>query len=226
MDRKDQFVKNTLVSGITNFTHSFSDASSAAKKESYDENYDKYYHKAYDKAMKENAISNSIYISVTGIQEMSKYEVLAVIEDATITETEEQKNEGIYAWTRYKGKGIYTVDLEKSEILVDHANYYVSIRIPHPVFSYIPLVEETEKMLYIDNRKQYFFFPKKDTKTGLDIRDQQSSKAHDQIYNSIKNNNSYYEKANEFAISSLTNLVKSLNPDIADKLTIDISFND
>ena len=36
----------------------------------------------------------------------------------------------------------------------------------------------------------------------------------------------YVKKADDFAKSSLSNLVKTLNPDIAEKLNIEISFND
>lgn len=220
------FVKNTLVSGIANFAHSFSEASETKQEEAYHLYYDDAYNKAYEKAMKENAISNNVYISVNSIKEMSKYEVLTVIEDATVMETEEQKKLGIYSWTRCKGKGVFTVDLSQSEILVDHSNYYISIKIPHPKFTYVPLNDKIETLFYIDTRKVLFVFPKKDTKTGLNIYDQQKSAANEKIYNSIKNNNDYVKKADDFAKSSLSNLVKTLNPDIAEKLNIEISFND
>ena len=218
-------LKDLFLSSVSNFTKSYSVASEKAKDESYQKSYEIAKEKAYEKAKKENAIHNDVYISVDQIREMSKFEVFTVFEYATIVETPEQKKNNIYVWTQFKGKGEFSVDLEQSEILVDHANYYVSIKIPHPTLTYVPLLEETENFLYRDERTEFLFFPKKDNKTGSNIYREQKSKGNSEIIDKL-NSKEYFDKANEAAISRLTDLVKLLNSEIADKLVIEIEFND
>ena len=168
-------------------------------------------------------IHNDVYISVDQIREMSKYEVFSVIEYATVIESETQKEKGIYAWSQYEGKGEFSVDLEQSEILVDHANYYVSIKIPHTTMTYVPI--NSKDLLYQDDRKNLGIFPKKDSDTGFDIPQELESKGNSEIYKKL-NSKEYFDKADEAAISRLTDLVKLLNSEIADKLVIEIEFND
>ena len=218
-------LKDLFLSSVSNFTKSYSVASEKAKDESYQKSYEIAKEKAYEKAKKENAIHNDVYISVDQIREMSKYEVFSVIEYATVIESETQKEKGIYAWSQYEGKGEFSVDLEQSEILVDHANYYVSIKIPHPTLTYVPLLEETENFLYRDERTEFLVFQKKDNKTGSNIYREQKSKGTSEILDKL-NSKEYFDRADEAAISRLTDLVKLLNSEIADKLVIEIEFND
>ncbi len=197
--------------------------------------YQKFYDKAFDNAEKAHHVSNRAFISIDGLREMQKLEVLPVSEVSYQVEEQEEK-EGIQgaisgitdffnkdntSWLEVPGKGVFTVDLQAAEFIIDAQRQLVLIRIPGPELFNFTLDYENVEVLYFDEGG----ILKNSAKYGVDKAVEQLQNAELEMIQRISNNQELYQQAQTAAGNMLTSLVKELNPQLPD-LTVEVEFLD
>ncbi|MBR2726414.1 MAG: DUF4230 domain-containing protein, partial [Solobacterium sp.] len=184
-------------------------------RESSANSHEEYYSKGYETALNNYHISDDVTISLGEIREISKLEVLKVVKDDYVIETDTQRMQGIHCWTQYRGIGTFTVNLQASEFIVDSQEHYVLVHIPEPEMSFHLDEEFTKVALYMDGTINipYINVSLNDGsyKEGVAIAEEQQKRAYENIRNSILNNQQYYLDAKNAAEEQIINLIKTLN---------------
>ena len=159
-------------------------------------------------------------INFKSIQEKSELTVLSICVNKTINENEADNDMGISASTTFSGKGTYTVDLGKSEFLVDNVRYILVIKTPR-----IQLNRDHFTLEY-NNVKQNFFnnsFADNSIKDGVTMAEKHYKEAYSSIYKTIISNPHFYSNAESAAKRLIENYAKSINQDIPDlKVIVEI----
>lgn len=190
---------------------------------------------AYDTALEKYKTTNNAFIKVDEIRNISDFRVLTVIEEEAITQSDEYTRQGITYWTRYRGKGVFSVNLQASEFIVDKENMYVLVRIPEPeLTSFNIMHDSTTDLFYKDKTLKLPLFAKLDINNGsinngdysigVNLAQNQEERAAIAIKNKITSKQSYYQSARKSAESQLTKLIKNLSNDQNDQITVEIEF--
>ena len=203
--------RSTISSGVKSAIRNYS----YAKEEKRAEAKEYAYNKAYEFAIKNNQATNEVYISTQEIKETANLQVLAVLEREVVTQTEEEKNDITY-WILYEGKGIYTVNLQISEFIIDQERHYVLARIPKPELEIYYGKEEiklnTKKGLGDGSDKK-----------GSDMLRGARERAQQTIREKIETNKEYSVKAEAEAKTQIEKLIKLFNSSVED-LKVDVKF--
>lgn len=219
----DMFAVGTAAAG-----ESFVQAEGETEKEIYQLFYDG----AYDRAEQAHHVSNRAAISIDRLREIQQLEVLPVSEVSYQVEAAEE-TEGIQAtiaglfnqdntsWLEVPGNGVFTVDLQAGEFIIDAERQLVLLRIPSPELSNFTLDYENVEVLYFDEGGVF----KNSAKYGVDKAVEQLQNAELDMVQRISNNQELYKRARDIAQDMLTRLVKQLNPQLPD-LTVEVEFLD
>lgn len=197
--------------------------------------YQSFYDTAYNRAEKAHHVSNRVSVSIDSLREIQELEVLAVSEVSYQVETPEEQ-EGIQgaitgitglfnrdseSWLEVPGNGVFTVDLQAGEFIIDAERQLVLIRIPSPELSNFTLDYENVEVLYFDEGGVF----KNSAKYGVDKAVEQLRNAELDMVQRISNNQELYKRARDIAKDMLTRLVKQLNPHLPD-LAVEVEFLD
>lgn len=211
------------------------DSFSTAKDEVAEEVYQIFYKKSYDDAEKAYHVSNKVSIRLGNLSEEQKLEVLKV-SDVTY-ETPDPKDQswlenlmgsvigffdaGVISWLEVPGNGVFTVNLQAGEFIVDEERQYVLIRVPYPELTEFSIDYENVELLLFEKGGAF----KNSAKYGVDKAREQLQSAELRMMQSVNNNQEFYKRARESTERMLVNLVKQLNPQHPD-LSVRIEFID
>lgn len=211
------------------------DSFSTAKDEAAEEVYQFFYDKSYDAAEKAHHVSNNVSISIGDLREEHKLEVLKVSDVAY--ETPDPKDQswledlianitGIFdaeviSWLEVPGNGVFTVNLQAGEFIIDEERQYVLIRVPSPELTEFSIDYENVELLLFEEGGAF----KNSAKYGVDKAVEQLQSAELTMMQNVNNNQEFYKRARESTEKMLVNLVKQLNPQLPD-LSVKIEFID
>lgn len=156
-------------------------------------------------------------INFNSIQEKSNLTVLSIFVSKTINEDKSDNKLGITASTTFTGKGTFTVDLGKSEFLVDNVRKVLVIKTP-PI-----KMDQDHFTLEYNNIKRNFFnntFANNSYKDGANIAEKQFKEAFTSIYKTITSNPYFYDTASNAAERLIESYAKSINKNIPDLTVI------
>ncbi|MGN1190771.1 MAG: DUF4230 domain-containing protein [Candidatus Ornithospirochaeta sp.] len=159
----------------------------------------------------------STTINYKAIQEKAELTVLSICVNKTINENKSDNNKGITASTTFSGKGTYTVDLSRSEFLVDNVRQVLVIKTPSVK------LDQDHFTLEYNNIKQNFFnnsFSNNSYKDGVAIAVKQFKEAYNSIYKTIASNPYFYSNAVSAAEKLIESYAKNINKDIQDLTVI------
>jgi len=185
---------------LSSLEKTFEDEKSKAAQEIYD--------MAYDYAERKHHISNEVIINITDIQKKASLEVFEVTATEVILKNDKENK--FTEWYEFSAKGIYTVDLENAEYIVDKIHKTVTVRIAKPKLTNFTLVNSDKDPLFSANKGG-----NDSQKDGVNLRLDAQNEAHSSLENKCRKKE-YYDKAKESAQKSISALVKSFNPDVED----------
>ena len=167
----------------------------------------------YAKGEEEYHTSNRIAIKIDNVKETAKLEVMLVSDVVYIINDDQN-----HVWTKATGTGVYTVNLAAGEYLIDSERQYVLVRVPKP-----------ELTVNLDNVERLFFknegFKNGSIGEGEELARKQRSDAQIQLLKDIKENQEFYEYAEDSAITLIKSLVREFNLEIPE-LKVDVEFFD
>lgn len=204
-----------------------------AKDAEADKVYQAFYETSYDAAEKAHHVSNRVSISIGDLCETQKLEVLAVSEVSYQENTLEEKegvqgvisditgffNDEPISWLEIPGSGVFTVNLQLGEFIIDNERQSVLIRIPGPELTNFTLDYEDVEILYFDAGGVF----KNSVKFGAAKAREQLKDAQLEMQQSVSNNQVLYKRAEESAENMLIQLVKALNPQ-SPELAVQVEF--
>lgn len=150
-------------------------------------------------------------IHVENVQETRELEVLSVSVKEVMTESKDDNKDGIEAWTEFTGKGVFVVDLAKSQFLVDEARNVVVVRTPKVKFSTdrftIDYGKTTNLLFYNAGFNDNYL-------DGSNLYYKQLREAYIKIYNKLYTNPYYYGKAESAAEKIIKSMVEGFNSEV------------
>lgn len=129
-----------------------------------------------------------------------------------------KSNNGITSWLEVPGEGVFTVDLQVSEFIIDNKHHYILARIPNPVLSECRVLYQDAVQLEYKN--DIF---NDSIKVGEDLARMQFKEAYMRIMTEFTSNPNFFDSARSAAETIVVNLIKSFNPDIPD-LVVEVNF--
>ena len=211
------------------------DSFGAAKDEAAEEAYQFFYDQSYKAAEEAHHVSNNVSITVGDLREEQKLEVLKVSDVAY--ETPEPKDQGwfegliasitgifdadVVSWLEVPGNGVFTVNLQAGEFIIDEVRQYVLIRVPSPKLTEFTIDYENVELLLFEEGGAF----KNSAKYGVDKAMEQLQSAELTMMQNVNNNQDFHKRAMESTEKMLVNLVKQLNPQIPG-LKVDVEFID
>ncbi len=206
-------------------------AYTAKKNEVSEETYDMFYGRIYDAAESAHHVSNDVTISIGSLQEENRLEVLKVTDVVyEITENEQQGgalssiisrvfNPTVDSWLRVPGSGVYTVDMESAEFIIDNDHKYVLVRMMEPELTEFSIdYANVEELYFKDNA--IFHNP---ARVGVDLVIDQLNSAERDLTDAITSNERFHDSSLNAAVNIVTGLVRELNQDLPD-LTVEVEF--
>ena len=180
--------------------------------------YKAFYEKYFNKAEKEYHVANKVSISIEDMREIAKLEVLSVSDVEYIIENENNNSKGINTWLEVPGQGMYVVDLQAAEFVVDDSRAYVLVRVPNPELSNISIDYANVEKLFFKNDMFNDSY-----KVGEDLARQMLGTADLLIKKEFSSNQHFYKAAQEAAVSTIECMIKQFNPNYPD-LTVEVEF--
>lgn len=202
------------------------------KQEVSDSTYDEFYQKAYDISEEKHHVSNQVSITLGSLKEQAKMEVLKI---STVEYETQEEDEGdvienilssistffkgnVVSWLEVPGYGVFTVDLQSAEFIIDNERGHVLIRLPSPELSEFTIDYKNVEILNFEDSGMF-----NSAKVGEDLARKQLQSAELTMRQNANSNQEYYQSAKKSAINILSNLVKQLNPQI-ETLVVDVEF--
>lgn len=191
-----------------------------------EEAYNYFYDNAYKLAEKRNHVKNEVILDVSGIRNDPILEVFTVsASDIKMYKIEGQetvfnitlKNGGVVV-LEGSCTGIFTVDLNMAEAVVDNENKYVLVRVPAPSLTDFTTAEFDVK--YFDRETKIL---NGSTKQGVDAAIEDTKDMTEILHKKIMSNVEARNMATESAKMLIENTVKRLNPGV-DGLTVEVEF--
>jgi len=198
---------NTLAAGKS----AAADAYETAKDQTADSVYQEFYQNSYDTAEAKHHVSNDITISIDSLKEESKLEVLKVNDVEYMIQDEEDETiwswitdiftGDITTWIEVPGNGVFTVNLQTGEFIIDNQRKYVLIRVPNPELSEFSIDYENVKLLEFDETGHH------SVKDGEELVREQLQDASTTLRQRIAANQRFYQSARDSAVSILTSRI-------------------
>lgn len=182
--------------------------------------YDRFYQVAFDHAEAQNHVSNYAVISIEGLQEVSRLEVLSVTGSEFVIKNADKKDKTV-SWLEVQGRGVFTVDLSIGEYIVDRERQSVLIKVPKPVLTECT-VTGTGKRFWNNGGFFYDTF-KGSVADGVRLSQAQMSEGRTKLEDSMRKSRTFNEASHKAAINMITELVHQWNPNVPD-LRVDVEF--
>ena len=195
--------------------------------------YQFYYDTSYESSEKAHHVSNDVSVTIGNLRNVQLLEVLRV-RDVTyetvggdVTWIRDLFNKTVgrvigkdtICWLEVPAAGIFTVNLEVGEFIIDDARQYVLIRVPEPELTEFSLSYDKVKVLYYEEGS---LFQQAGT-DGYDLADEMLKSAEQDLRQGMEGNQDNYRKAEGSARKLLTYLVEQLNPQM-ENLTVEVEF--
>ncbi|MDD6473229.1 MAG: DUF4230 domain-containing protein [Bacteroidales bacterium] len=223
------WIMDTFAVGTGAAMHSFG----AAKDEAADEAYQFFYDMSYSAAEEAHHVSNNVSITIGDLKEEQKLEVLKVSDVAY--ETPEPTDQGwfdslitsitgifdadVVSWLEVPGNGVFTVNLQAGEFIIDEERQYVLIRVPNPELTEFTIDYKNVELLLFEAGGAF----KNSAKYGADKAMEQLQSAELTMRQNVNNDQEFYKRARESTEKMLVNLVRQLNPQLPE-LVVDVEF--
>lgn len=187
------------------------------------ETYDRFYENSFNTAQAQNHVKNQVSISVGSLREDTELQVLKVQDVEYAFDTLSSKEE---KWLRVTGSAVFTVNLAASEFLIDDARQYVLVRMPKPEAGGFDLkqwkdISPEQSKNFVDTITGIFAGDHSDEESQL--FDKLSSEAYAKLQKEVASSPDFYQAAKDNAITSITNIIKGLNPEIPE-LKVEVEF--
>lgn len=223
------FIRSMLAIGTKSAKEKYDDV----KAEVSEKVYNDFYQKSYDISESKHHVSNEISITIGSLKEQAKLEVLKISEVEYVTPEDEDSSllqsvidtlsdlfvGDVVSWLEVPGYGVFTVDLQSSEFIIDDERQNVLIRIPAPELSEFTIDYANVELLNFEETGLF----KNSAKVGEDVARKQLQSAELKMRQSANSNQRFYLSARDGATNMLVNLVKQLNPQ-SDKLVVEVEF--
>lgn len=218
-----------LGNGLSILIETYRSEYEAAEEEKENEVYNEFWERSFELAEANYHVSNRVTIQIERIQEEAKLEVLRASDVSYQIYDESKGNIPVVSWVQgmlqgdttvwleVPASGIFTVDLQKSEFIIDNDRKYVLIRVPKPELTEFGIDEENVKPLHIAEKGWT------NVSLGEDKTRELLQNAELSIRQGILENQENYKRAEASTANILENLVKGLNPDIPD-LIVEVEF--
>lgn len=180
--------------------------------------YEMWYQKYYDKAKDRYLVSNKTGITIGNIKEIGKLEVLRVSDVEYVIVDRNDNKSNIISWLEVPGQGIFVIDLEAAEFVVNNERNHVLVRVPYPELTNVSIDYENVKSVLFKN--DIFDDSYKD---GEDLAKLQLTEGDLLIKKEFKSNQNFFLNAQKAARNSIICLVNQLNPDVED-LQVEVEF--
>lgn len=179
-----------------------------------------------------NEVKSTATISIESIRKENKLEVLEVSdveyvttnaydENGNLKDNSVKTNNVVKIWAEIPGNGVFSVNLEQAEILVDNERKIVSIRLPDPELTECAINESEIKLL---NSSTGIIF-NGSSKDGFEVGREVIIEGQKLIRNTLRTNVHYYDSAKNAAKRIVESLVRSVNKDIPE-LQVYVEFYD
>lgn len=207
-------ITKVINDGANALMDSYHNTYNSEKEDAYQKQYEKY----FDKAEKEHHVRNRISINIGNLREIANLEVLKVSDVEYIIEKSDNNKEKITSWIEVPGEGIYIVNLQAAEFLIDDERSFIRVRAPYPELTNITIdYKNVQKLLFknalLDNSYS----------VGEDLAREQLRTADILIKKEFASNQNFYLNAQKAAKSSIEYLIRQLNPSVSD-LDVEIEF--
>lgn len=162
---------------------------------------------------RKKVVDHNISINIKSLDVQTNLEVLSISNTEVIVDNEDNKknSSGIKAWTQYSGTGVFTVNLDACEFIIDRVRKVVIVRTPNVEVSNFTLeYGKTKQLLFMNDLFNDSY------KVGADLAQQQFYLAYSKIHDTIITNPYYYDTARRSAMQIIGGLVKGLNSEIPD----------
>ena len=208
------FLISALKRGVNAFHNTYKEVESQAKEKT---NKD-FYQWGYQAAEKENHVSNRAGISVENIKETANLEVLEVRDVEFVFQGADENDKNITVWLEVPGTGVFTVDLQASEFIVDNKRNYVLVRVPKIELSECKVDYANVNKLRFEN--DIF---NDSIAVGEDMAQEMLKDGYLLIQKEFLSNQWYYNSAESAAENLITNMIKEVNFNISD-LQVEVEF--
>ena len=175
-----------------------------------------YYDTAFRITEQRYHVSNDVAINITDVREVAKLEVLAVSVTEHSIADKADNDANITSWLEVAVNGVYTVDLQAGEYLVDRARKTVTIRLPSPVLEHVA-IENEEKLFF----KNDLFNDSQAEGNALHM--QQRKEAFEKAKDEMISNPDYIESAENSAKILISDLVQKVNSEVPG-LVVEVEF--
>lgn len=209
----------TLQAGVTAAAAAYEKQLTEAEQNAY--NF--FYESNFDLAEKKYHVSSDVTIALNEIKEIAKLEVLEVSAVEYDIVSHENNNAKIDVWLEVPGRGIYTVDMNAAEYIVDNVRKTIIVRVPRPTLENVSLDHENIVLLNFDNTDKWLVFNNDDYRTGADIYDNQIKRAYSNILSRLNSDTNYINSAERSAEKMITHFVREFNRGIPE-LEISVEF--
>lgn len=186
-----------------------------------EEAYNGIYQAAFDFAETRNHVSNYAVITVEGIQEKPRLEVLTVSGSEFVIKNKDNKDKTT-SWLEVQGVGVFTVDLSAGEFIVDTERKFVTVRVPKPVLTECA-VTGTGKRFWNNGGLFSFSFFNGSIAEGVQLSQEQMCEGRIKLEDSMRKNRVFNETSKEAAVNMIKSLVQEWNPDVPD-LQVEVEF--
>ena len=180
--------------------------------------YNSYYQSALERAEAQNHVQNRVTIQIENITQVQKLEVISVRTDEyVIRKGEDHPEDGITCWYKVSVSGVYTVNLDYANCVVNDELKYVCVNIPCPELTVFHEPAKSEQILKINKGKNESY------RVGEALIAELEEEGYTKAEASLINNQDYFTKAKNNAKENIESLIKSLNPEIPD-LKVEVNF--
>lgn len=206
---------------VTALGESYRQTSNAAAEETYN----RFYESSFNTAEAKNHVKNQVSISVGSLREDTELQVLKVQDVEYAFGTLSNKEE---KWLRATGSAVFTVNLAASEFVIDDARQHVLVRIPKPEAGSFDLEVEAPDDISPKQSKSFVdqitgIFAGDRAIEGAHLHDKLRGEAYAKLQKEVASSPEFYQAAKDNAIITITNIVKSLNPEIPE-LKVEVEF--
>ena len=206
--------KNAIRTGAKALADSYNSAFATEREAAYETLYQKF----YDDAESNYHVSNRETIQLGELREVADLEVLKVSDVEYIIDESSDNGKGITAWLEVPGNGIYIVNLKAAEFIVDGQRSYVLVRAPYPQLTNVTIdYSNVNKLLFKNDVFNESY------KYGEEQAERMLNSADSKIMKEFMANEHFFLSAQNAAKSSITCLVKQLNPENQD-LVVEVEF--
>ena len=135
-----------------------------------------------------------------------------------VVESNNDNTNNITSWLEVPGNGVFVVNMEEAEFVIDNEQAHVLVRVPYPELTNVSIdYSNVEKRLFKNDLFNDSY------RVGEVLARKQLGEGDALIKKEFASNEHYYLTAQKAGISTIESLVRQLNPDEPD-LVVDVEY--